>query len=105
MEDPQHFDGGWLSAAIFTLPNFLEMLGIAIYMKASTSPFTSIAAILRSSHTLRLLFRVLHFVVSIVAVVLNLAFLVPNFRNRGRLPVIAIAVFALVPLYGVYLIE
>ena len=87
--------------------------GTFFYTYASTCPFTSIAAVLRSSPLCRLLFRLIHFLVSIVADlaveiegnVLALAFdsclEVPQIE--GRLQAVAAVVIALAPLGAPYI--
>ena len=89
--------------AIIILVNVITVAGTFFYRYASTCLFTSVAAILRFSPFCRLLFRLVHFLVSIVAVVVNLATLVPIASTKIRLRIIAVVVVAVAPLGASYI--
>lgn len=87
------------------MPNVLTILGVFLYRYASANPSTFIATVLHSTDLCRLLFRVLHFIATLLASFLNLMILVPAVRVRGVFSILIVSIISLTPLWSLPAME
>lgn len=105
LETVEPVEDGLFSGVIFTLPSVLAVLGVFLYRYASANPSTFIATALHSNYLCRLLFRVLHFIVTLFASSLNLLVFLPKARVGGVIPILMVSMISLAPLWSLSAIE
>jgi hypothetical protein len=92
-----------LPAVVFALPSVLAILGVFLYGYASANPSTYIATAIQSNDLCRLIFRVIHFIATLLASFLNLIVFVP--LVRGLFPILTVSMISLTPLLSLPAIE